>query len=303
MFLRLGAVASDDSPLQEVADWDQFAEKLLHSALIDRPTPGFMGALKQELQSQPRDTQLRWIELLRARLVRGRIGVHCRECGSPAPAAVALQECSSICKACSAELDLPSSWMTVGPLDEMRSRHSRSVPIGTPCRDFLEESFATLCSVSDRVTILDRYAISDGLKGDAGAPGASGLQRMADLASSGGVTRLEIIVSLGGKYAGARLSAADLVTKAQFLLRAYQRSMSVDVVVVSDAIGRRDLHDRWLGLSWGGHGSVSWSLGKGLGQFNGITTASTHAMARQDDGCVLSMVARLRAAATLTATF
>jgi hypothetical protein len=190
--------------------------------------------------------------------------------------------------------------MQVGTLDEMRNKQSKSVPAGTNCQKFLNDSFESLFSVAKRLSILDRFAVTDALRADSHAPGSSGLQQLVTLAAKGGVEHLEMAVSIGGSVAGKVLTAAELVASLSTLLAPYRGAMSIEVFVTSKSHGASKLHDRWIGVSWGGSGVLSWTLGKGLVQFDGATTLNTHAMARQDDGRVVQLIHEIGACSLLT---
>lgn len=303
MFIRIGGTSGADHATDLTSsEWDTLALKVMHAAVIDRPTQQFIAGLQSSLHDQPIDTQARWAEVIGARLAMGRSGSACGLCQSVSSLSMALSQTSTeSCPACGGELRVPQDFLAPGPLDSTRDSQTRGLQKNTSCSQALTESFGDLCSISRRVTIIDRYGVTDAARAESTATGASGLVRLIKLADAHGVPEAELIVGSGMKRKGQKLNAGDVLLLAQQVLNSSHLSMRIRLIVLSERDARDDLHDRWVGFSWGGQGQLSWSLGKGLSQFDGARTASHHALARQADGTVANLASQSKSAAQLDA--
>lgn len=303
MFAIIGATSNgvDQSTLPSQT-WDALAEKLLNSVVLERPSKQFSQDLRTALSHTPMDTQLRWVELLRARGVNLGLRATCTCCSSSATPALALGYSQSVaCSSCSAELQPPSDLLANRMLDAKRAAQVTGVPKGSPCTAALNQAFGPLCTVSDTILVMDRFVVTDALRANATSFGSSGLQRLVRMADQSKVREIELFTTSGSKYRGARVSAADIPSHLATLLGPGSRFTQVTVTVLPEGVARNELHDRWIGFSWGGLGMVSWHLGKGLTQFDGRKTRGHHALGRQADGLVSTLATELRPRAVLSA--
>lgn len=295
MLATISGVASGSPSVAASATvWDALAERILNTAVIRHPRGDFSKHLRSALVGVPADTQLRWVEVLRARLVRRSGGGCCGTCSSEDAVALDLGlHASIVCTVCTARLQTPSDLLTSTLLTTMQAAQLAGVPQGVGCASALTGAFRGLCEVSNRAYVLDRFGISDAIRGHNSSAGSSGLQRFVDLADNSGMPEVDIYVSAGTKVAGHVLSPADVIQEASNLLSAPGRSVAVTVHVLPFVQAKRLLHDRWIGFTWGGQGMVTWQLGNGLGQYNGGTSKQHHGLGRQADQTVIVVKGQL----------
>jgi hypothetical protein len=302
MFVRLGGVVNDAGASDFVSSWDAVAEKILHSGLVDRPTSDFVTTLRRVLAAQPPDTQSRWVEVLRARLVVSREGSPCGSCGSPASLAIALGESTpATCPACGCQLQGPAEVLGHGPLDVARSMQTSGMERGADCLSVLRDSFERVSFAADKLMIVDRYLIADAIRAERRTAGSSGFRKILELAGTTGVPEIELFAGGQFEVSGRSYSPSDVVAMAQTIVNSCAIGSRVTLWIISEADGRQHMHDRWVGYSWGGNGFLSWTLGKGLGQFDGRFARADHALAKQRDSKVSSLASYLKPRATISA--
>ena len=288
--IATGGAAQSFPPLV----WDALADRLLHTALIRHPSGDFPAQLRAALVGAPVETQMRWLELLKARLVRRSPAGSCASCSSADAFALALGLSSSqVCAVCTANLQTPPDLLTSAVLGVSQAAQLKGVPTGSNCAGALSSAFRGLCEVSNRAYVLDRFAVSDAVRADNKNVGSSGLERFVRLADSSGVSEVELYVSAGMKIGGEVVTPSGVIQLVGGLLSAKTQSVAVIVNVLPFGPAKRLIHDRWLGFSWGGQGMVTWSLGKGLGQFDGGNTRQHHSLARQADGTIMTLKGQL----------
>lgn len=287
MFVYVGFTPSADSVLTScTADapyWDQAAEALLQSALIPGMPPRCQSELKTALGSMPFETQMRWVNMLKARIVQRHPLRPCPDCGRAAEKNISFGA-SPECPTCPGDLAIPEV-VTDSDLRAARAAQIKGQLPGDDCVHAISTRFSNLCSSADRLVAIDRFALADASR-DSGSE--NGLRRLIDLASRSGVPTVVIYVCAGFKVNGNRYNVAQAIGLGRSMINATPGT-TVTLNVLSERDGRKFIHDRWLGFFWGSSGAVSCSLGKGLSQFSGRQATSFHALSRQDDSIVASI--------------
>ncbi|TWH72595.1 hypothetical protein JD78_01111 [Modestobacter roseus] len=274
------------------------AEKLVNTAVLTRPSVEWQAALRQVLKDAPLDTQQRWIEYVRGRLVSDRNRWSCVTCRLNAPLGLIFaSDESGTCPTCSGDKELPVGVLGSPRLDQCRAAQVAPLERGDDCAGRLNAGFGPILDFSDQVDVVDPYAVTDALRN----PAASGLARFVQRAAAGGVTRLFVHTGVGGSHNKKVLPASDLASELGQLASNVLDGlpMEVHISVLNSQERAKHMHDRFVGMSWGSRGKLSWALGKGLGQFNGSRASRAYAVARQSDGAVARIVTDLRVFSTL----
>jgi hypothetical protein len=273
--------------------WHALAQRLLVTAVVDRPAGEDARALLEHIRALPLDSQLLWQDLVRKRFAL--IRSQARACGHKTELRVRLDDSpSAACGSCGASETGVAGALTHPRLAESERRSLRGLRPGDDCERALREAFQAAAGVATQAVVLDRFAVTDALRGDAAAPGASGLQRFIELCASSGVQDVEIFVSTEGTFNKAKLLPADAAQRlAGLLSTAATGSTGVTLHVVSGPAAQREIHDRWVGLSWSSSGQMTWNLGKGLGQLNGRRARQAHILTRVADDMAATIRSRI----------
>ncbi|TCC40290.1 hypothetical protein [Kribbella speibonae] len=285
MFALVGVVSlGDEQPEQNYKVWGSLAEKLMQTALIVKPAVAAQKELVGILQQMPLDVQSKWSELIKCRLVQS-LTFPCQKCSSPAQVSLALAAAISVqCSTCGGDLEIPEDLLHNSFLDMVRREQASGMAEGTPCATQMDKAFGLLCHAADTILVIDRYAISDAFRLFSNGSNRTGLQRFIRLADRNNVQELRLVTSSGMQVNGSTLGPRDVEARLRSILAATPRkAIQIKLDIVKKRVAMQHMHDRWIGFSWGTGGDVSWTLGKGLAQFNGPRARTECAMARQND--------------------
>jgi hypothetical protein len=297
MFALVGVVSlGADRPTQNFKTWGALAEKLFHTSLIAKPDSAAQQELVNILKTMPPDVQNKWAELLKARMVAG-VSFPCPQCTSPAHLALALATSISVqCAACGADLEVAEDLLRNSFLDLIRTEQASGMRQGVACASHMDKIFGLLCRAAETITVVDRYGVSDAYRLFLQGSNRSGLQRFISLAARHNVAELRIVASSGMQLNRVTLTPVDVESHLRALLATTARgAMGITLDVVKKGPAMTHMHDRRLGFSWGTGGEVSWTLGRGLGQFNGNRARADCTMARQADSSTSAVVTAIAA--------
>lgn len=264
------------------------ADAIMETSVIAKPRDATLMELKTLLSKQPLNTQKLWLEALKARIVSSR--APSLECQCRPDVRLSIAMCSGKQKSCSV------CGREVAPLDsasgheafrEARVLNRSPVWAGESTRDALEQRFGVLMRSARQVVVVDRFAIVDADRSERKSEGSSGLWQLLSLASRSGVPQARVFVTKEGRYrrsdgrGSVSLSADQVAARATDLLGAWRLGgLQVEVLVVPES---KEMHDRWIGVTWSRHGNASWSVGKGATQFDGDRIEATSNISRVAD--------------------
>ena len=275
--------------------WDALAEKLYNTALIQAPSAEFIAELQVALRGTPPSTQQRWIETLRRRIVDNPNRHACSSCSHENLLNFVLDPgAGGRCEACGAVTDPPLDLLVNQELFARSRQQARGLSKGDDCQALLESSFSQLCAVSNRIVLLDRFAVADAIRAHEKNAQSSGLQNLLKLADAGGVGLVQLHTAEGFKNGGRVVQAADIPALLVSLIKPLNlANLGLEVVVQSKSVGAREFHDRSVGFVWSSAGGVSFSLGKGMAQFDGVTVSQDHDLLRKSHRKVIMLSTRL----------
>ncbi|MFB9313692.1 hypothetical protein [Nocardioides plantarum] len=164
----------------------------------------------------------------------------------------------------------------------------------------LVRRFATVLAVSEQCWVIDPYLVTDAVR----KPN-SGLEKFIRLAASCGLPKIGLVSGVGGSLAGSVPSAASLVNLFDNFVRGLGlvTRPQIDLHVLPTSKRSSEMHDRFIGFEWSQSGRASFSLGKGLGQYNGTAFRQNYSASRQADNFVAEEFNRLVAFAIQAGTF
>ncbi|WP_156374160.1 hypothetical protein [Cellulomonas sp. Leaf334] len=289
------------SPPREIESkvWDALAQKIYNVAMVQKPGLEFIAELKAVLSSTPPETQQRWSEVLRRRIVEDRRPATCVQCQCKSRLNLILDpDRADVCSHCSAITATPLE-MLADPLLYANERLQRTGLVrGDDCQARLDERFSRLCDVARHVVIVDRFALSDASRAENRTAGSSGLKKFLKLANDGGVSSVQLHVAEGAEINRVVMRAGDIPGVLRSLVAPLGLSLSIEVVVQSKRDGQEKIHDRSLAFTWPS-GGVSWFLGKGLAQFDGPRVTQDHDLGRKSHRQMMQLVSRLPSSAQL----
>jgi len=294
-----GRSSSDLYDARPATAWNALADHLFHSTLLDVTDVSFQRDLQSLFPELPFDTQQKWIELLRSRAFRSASSHVCSSCGSRQMRNLALMTSASTdCGTCGARKLNFDSILSDPDLHAARRVQTTELTKGLNCRTALTATFSPIAVAASSVIVIDRFSITDAAR--LSNIHDSGLQKLIDLAGSGAARDLHIYTVVNSQFQGRPVGIADLTNLARALT--LPSSLTVKISFVKTSTAKEAMHDRWLGFTWGTTGAVSWTMGKGLGQYNGSRTAAKYSLARQSDGAVGSIIAEVAPAIIRTVT-
>jgi hypothetical protein len=297
MFALLGTEASGSDETPVGREWDALAERILHSALLTYSSE-FISALSSVLARAPSSTQNRWRAVLRARVVRDRLG--CPTCGAGDPLVFALGDSGGTCGGCGAPLAGPMDLLLAPELDVLRAQQTSEIKAGADTDLALDAALRNLLRVARHVVVLDRFAIADARRSQERGL-RSALIETLGRSFAAGVAKATVVATMADGR-GTRHAAEEV---RELFLGLFTDALPgrVRLVVIHPALAKRKLHDRWLGFYWSDHGGATFALGKGIGQFDGRRVAQTSTWARQSDRLAAALLAELSPQALLDETF
>lgn len=275
--------------------WDALADRIYSTALIQTPSPTFIGELKEALRSTPPSTQQRWLETLRRRIVNDPSKNACADCLCESLINLTVDpDGGGKCSTCSAATESPLDLLANAELLALGRQQTRGLGKGDDCQVLLEESFSRLCDVSNRIVLVDRFAVADAVRADAKTPQGSGFQKILRLADSHGVGLIQLHIAEGFAVNGDVVQAGDIPALVLALVKPLNlANVGLEVVVQTKHVGVREFHDRSIAFVWSSVGGVSFALGKGMSQFDGIAVSQDHDLLRKSHEKVISLSTRL----------
>lgn len=286
--------ADDPSPpVVDFASWHALAERIYASGIIDGLVESSRRGLLDALSKLPPSTQQLWTEVIRRRSGQSRLIVPV--CLHSTDLEVRLESTDEVgCEECGAViLGIPQaaihSSFTAYTLNK-----DRGLRPGDSCADSLAAVFEKVAPYAERAVIIDPYVATDALRAEQRDDGSSGLRKFIELCGRAAVPSIEIITSQKGALNGSILTSTDLVLEmANLAARISSGDTAIVLSVVRQGRAGRAFHDRWVGFSWSQVGQMSWSLGKGLAQFDGSKARGISAVARVADDLAVTARAQL----------
>ncbi len=248
----------------------------------------FRGGLVAALRSAPPEVQALWVEVVKFRSVTPRVKEARGCCGSRCEMVLLLDGTSGNCATCGAESHDIGRVVHSDVVTRTRDLQVQGLPKGSDCKRALLQMFDPLLHVAREVQIVDRYGIVDAKRRESRQPGTSGLVRLVRRATSLAVPKLNVYVSESQGQDEPKIRSDFL----QLLRAARPFSTEIWLHVVPEDVGRKDMHDRWVGGHWGA-GCISVNVGKGLCQFDGGDAVQDFNVSIQDSKRVQGIVARV----------